>query len=171
MKRSKRLSEERRKETLPITEPFPSLDQMQQWTRSLGQAQQLLLEYATEHMMKAAAQPVQGHAAPPLPDFASAGRMAQVQADFAKESMDLWQRFLDGGRTAAPPESPAARADRRFADPKWAEHPFFDMIRQSYLLVADYLTRLSDTVDGVDPHHKEKIRFATQGLVDALSPG
>ncbi|MGE4429815.1 MAG: PHA/PHB synthase family protein [Sphingobium sp.] len=143
---------------------------MQQWTRSLGQAQQLLLEYATDHATRAAARPMQGHAAPTLPGFVGMERMAQVQADFAKESMDLWQRFLDGGKPGASPESPALRADRRFADPKWTEHPFFDMIRQSYLLISDYLTRLSDTVDGVDPHHKEKIRFATQGLVDALSP-
>lgn len=164
------MSDQRRKDDLPLTSQFPSLDQMQQWTRSLGQAQQLLLEYAADHIGKAAAAPVPGHAAPFVPGFVSAERMAQVQADFAKESMDLWQRFLDGGGNGVSPKSPAARKDRRFADPQWTEHPFFDMIRQSYLVVADYLTRLSDTVDGVDPRDKEKIRFATQGLIDALSP-
>ena len=52
------MSDQRRKDDLPLTSQFPSLDQMQQWTRSLGQAQQLLLEYATDHIGKAAAAPV-----------------------------------------------------------------------------------------------------------------
>jgi len=152
---------------------IPSLEQMQQWTQSLGQAQQLLMEYAADQMGKASALPALAEASIPAPPhFFQPERLAQVQADFARESVALWQRFLEAGAGghAPPSDSPAARKDRRFAAPQWSEHPFFDMIRQSYLLLSDYLTRLSDTVDGIDVHQKEKIRFATQGLVDALSP-
>jgi len=150
---------------------IPSLDQMQQWTRSMGQAQQLLMEHVAGLVAKAEAPPAGTGALPPVPAPFRPDLLAQVQADFAKESMALWQRFLDSDPgNAPPPGSPAAKKDRRFADPKWAGHPFFDLVRQSYLLVSDYLMRLSDAVDGVDPHQKEKIRFATQGLVDALSP-
>jgi len=160
-----------------LAQTVPYLERMQQWTRSLGQAQQLILEYATQHMTRAAAPPLAqgGLPSPPPfspPTFFQPERLAQVQADFAKESIALWQRFLEGGKGdhAPPPGSPAARADRRFAAAQWSDHPFYDMIRQSYRLIADYMTRLSDTVDGIDPHQKERIRFATQGLVDALSP-
>ena len=150
----------------------PTLDQMQQWTRSIGQAQQMLLEHAAGQMAKAEKSagiaPAQTAFALPFnPDL-----LTQVQADFAKESMALWQRFLDAdpANNAAPASSRAARKDRRFADPKWAEHPFFDMIKQSYLVLSDYLLRLSDTVDGIDQHQKGQMRFAVQGLVDAMAP-
>ncbi|MPT46814.1 MAG: class I poly(R)-hydroxyalkanoic acid synthase [Sphingobium sp.] len=159
----------------------PTLSQMQLWTRSIGQAQQLLLEHAAGLMNR-----VDNGAtvlAPRTEPLFRPDGLAQAQADFAKEAVALWQRFLDShigdqalegaapATSMAPPsDSPAARKDRRFADPKWTEHPFYDMIRQSYLLASDYLLRLSDSVDGIDPRQKEQMRFATQGLVDALSP-
>jgi polyhydroxyalkanoate synthase len=169
-------------ETIAKSEPgplgsLPTLDDMQHWTRSIGQAQQLLMEYAAGAMtsqkpIEAAQSATQSalSAAPPLmfrPEL-----LAQVQSDFAKESIALWQRFLDTdpANNAAPEGSPAARKDRRFTDPKWSENPFFDLMRQSYLLVSDYLLRLSDSVDGLDAKHKEQLKFATQGMVDALAP-
>tara|TARA_R110000782_G_scaffold268047_2_gene364043 strand:- start:25073 stop:26848 length:1776 start_codon:yes stop_codon:yes gene_type:complete len=150
----------------------PTLEQMQQWTQSIGQAQQLLLEHAAGLVAKAEIKPELTAAAPAVPSLFKPELLAEVQADFAKESMALWQRFLDAdpGNNAAPTDSPAARKDRRFADPKWSEHPFFDMIRQSYLLISDYLLRMSDTVEGLEPRQKEQVHFAMQGLVDALSP-
>lgn len=158
---------------MPSLENMPSLEQMQQWTRSLGQAQQLLLEYAAGQMSKGGAIPHGVGAAPAeMRTFFQPETLAQVQSDFAKESMALWQRFLDSSSAAgtSTPNGGAGRKDRRFADPRWEEHPFYDMIRQSYLLLADYLLRLADSVDGLDQHQKGQLRFATQGLVDALAP-
>src|SRR3546814_12460854 len=83
------------------------------------------------------------------------------------EGLALWQRFLDSGGLLRdhpeppPSDSPAAARDRRFADPAWTEHPFYDLIRQSYLLLSDYLMKLADAVDGVEPKQKAKLRFAT----------
>ncbi|MET0370500.1 MAG: class I poly(R)-hydroxyalkanoic acid synthase [Sphingobium sp.] len=142
---------------------LPSLEQMQQWTQVLGRAQQLMMEQMA------------GLSGAALP-FDPAG-MARIQTGLANEGLALWQRFLDTGGLfrdvpePPPPDSPAARKDRRFADPAWSENPFYDFIRQSYLLVSDYMLRLPDTMDGVDPRQKEQLRFATASMVDALSPG
>ncbi|WP_410487100.1 PHA/PHB synthase family protein [Sphingobium baderi] len=141
---------------------MPTLVEMQQWTQVIGRAQQLMLEQA--------AGATGGH----LPfDPATVSR---IQSSFANEGLALWQRFLDAGgmlRDApapAPEDSPAARKDRRFADPAWTSHPFYDLIRQSYLLTSDYLLRMADAVDGLDPKQKAKLRFATGGFVDAMAP-
>jgi len=145
----------------PADPRLPSLDQMQQWTATLGRAQQLLLEQAAG-------------LADALPF--DMGAMTRVQAQFAEEGIALWQRFLDGGglwRQAPDPppaESPAARKDRRFADPAWDAHPYYDFIRQSYLVMSDYLMGLADTVDGTDPKQKAQLRFATANMIDALAP-
>jgi polyhydroxyalkanoate synthase subunit PhaC len=71
------------------------------------------------------------------------------------------------GAETAPP---AAVKDRRFAAPEWAANPVFDMIRQSYLMVADHMLKAADSVEGVDPAQKEKIAFATRTMVEAMSP-
>ncbi|KMS56959.1 PHA/PHB synthase family protein [Sphingobium cupriresistens] len=146
-----------------VMEPhLPTLQQMQQWTEVIGRAQQLMLEQAAG---------ATGRVLPFDPET-----VARIQTSFADEGLALWQRFLDSGGLLrdqpdpAPADSPAAAKDRRFADPAWTQHPFYDLIRQSYLLVSDYLTRLADAVDGVDPKAKAKLRFATSGMLDALSP-
>ena len=146
-----------------LVEPhLPTLEQMQQWTDVLGRTQQLLLEQAA------------GATGQTLPFDAQA--VSRIQTSFADEGLALWQRFLDSGGMLRdqpeppPPGSPAARKDRRFADPAWTAHPFYDLIKQSYLLLADYLLKLSDAVDGVEPKQKAKLRFATSGLLDAMAP-
>lgn len=156
------------------TATLPTLEQMQQWTQVIGRAQQMMLERASGLIGE---MPTHGlpFAAPAFdPEVVS-----DIQADFAKEGMALWQRFLDGGgfmggvpsaTTDAPVTPIAPPADRRFVDPAWADHPLFDLIRQSYLLLSDYLLRLSDAVDGIDPRQKAQLRFATRGLIDAASP-
>jgi polyhydroxyalkanoate synthase len=152
---------------------LPTLDEMQHWTHVIGRAQQMMLEHAGTVMARndAATLSTDGF----VPSF-DPKLVADIQSDFASEGMALWQRFLDGGGLMAdaplpvPEGSAVARRDKRFADPAWASHPIFDLIRQSYLLASDYLLRLADAVDGVDPKQKAQIRFATQGLVDAVSP-
>jgi len=146
-----------------IMEPhLPTLEEMQQWTQILGRAQQLLLEQAAG---------ATGRTLPFDPEAVS-----RIQTGFADEGLALWQRFLDSGGLLRdqpeppPPGSPAAARDRRFADPAWTEHPFYDLIRQSYLLLSDYLMKLADAVDGVDPKQKAKLRFATSGMLDAMAP-
>ena len=146
-----------------VMEPhLPTLQDMQQWTQVLGRAQQLLLEQAA------------GATGRTLPFDPEA--VAHIQTSFADEGLALWQRFLTSGgllrdQPEPPPSgSPAAARDRRFADPAWTEHPFYDLIRQSYLLLSDYLMRMADAVDGVDPRQKAKLRFATTGLLDAIAP-
>jgi polyhydroxyalkanoate synthase len=145
-----------------IDPALPTLEQMQQWTSVIGRAQQLMLEQAAG---------ATGRVLPFEPKV-----VAAIQTSFADEGMALWQRFLDAGGLLreeplpAPADSPAARRDKRFADPAWTTHPFYDLIRQSYLLTSDYLTRLADAVDGVDPRQKASLRFATNGMIDALSP-
>ncbi|MCP1468938.1 polyhydroxyalkanoate synthase [Sphingobium sp. OAS761] len=150
-------------EKTDVIEPrLPTLGEMQQWTEVIGRAQQLMLEHAAG---------VSGQMLPFDP-----ATVAHIQTRFADEGLALWQRFLDSGGLLRdspeppPSQSPAARKDRRFADPAWTQNPFYDLIRQSYLLVSDYMMGLADAVDGVDPKQKAKLRFATGGMLDALAP-
>lgn len=145
---------------------FPTLEEMQHWTWVIGKAQQMMIE----HGLKLAGQ--NESAVPAMPPFAFPGfgdgqSLAKATTDFWTDSLTLWQRFL-----TPQPASDAAPAikDRRFAAPEWAASPVFDMIRQSYLIMADHMLKATDTIEGVDQAQKDKIAFATRTMVEAMSP-
>lgn len=143
----------------------PTLEQLQHWTRVIGQAQQLILEHHAKLMAKAETDKIAPKA--PLPVNAEAA--GQVQAAFWSDATALWQGFLDNAGKAPLEANPIK--DRRFSAQQWQRDPLFDLIRRSYLLTSDYMMRLIDTVDGVQPKQKEQLRFVTQNFIDAMSPG
>lgn len=143
---------------------IPSLDQMQRWTQVIGRAQQMILEKAAESALQADSSLAGGGASPLMPFDPE--KIAALQADFAGKGIALWHQFLDG----AVPESASAGGDARFKNAAWSEHPLFSLIHQSYALASDYLLQLTDTTRNVDPQVRDRMRFATRGLVDALSP-
>ncbi|MEO1167527.1 MAG: class I poly(R)-hydroxyalkanoic acid synthase [Pseudomonadota bacterium] len=161
----------------------PTLEDMQHWTGILGRAQQMMLEYGAKQMQQAqeAGGEKLAEAVPspnPLPAMfpgfptmtLDPEKLAQAQSDFWEDSLKLWTRFLNPGDDDAEGGEAPKRKDRRFAAPQWQDNPVFDMIRQSYLMIADHMLRSVDAIDGTDPKQKEQIRFATQQFVDAMSP-
>ena len=150
--------------------PSATLEELQHWTGVIGQAQQMMLEHGVAQLLGAQGQG--DSSAPSLADAWLGGSMQLVraQSDFLADSMQLWQRFLDPAKTPELPASAAASRDRRFAAAQWRENPLFDLIRQSYFMVADHLVRGVEAIEGLEPKQKEKLRFATRAMVDALSP-
>ncbi|KAF4529853.1 hypothetical protein B566_EDAN019155, partial [Ephemera danica] len=72
---------------------------------------------------------------------------------------------MSHGAQAEPPPM----ADRRFASKAWAANPVSSFAAQMYLLNAQALTKLADSVEG-DDKTKARIRFSVSQFVDALSP-
>ena len=134
-----------------------SLEELQHWTQMLGRAQQMMLEQGIDLLERA----------PAIPDPTG---MLKVQTDFWADTMKLWQRFLDPAGATPAEESPERARDKRFKAKQWHDDPLFAFIRQSYFLVADHMLKGVDALDGVEPKQKEQLRFATRGLIDAMSP-
>jgi polyhydroxyalkanoate synthase subunit PhaC len=91
------------------------------------------------------------------------------QQSLWRDTLALWQGVLGGPEQAAE-AADLPRKDRRFADPKWRENPWFALVHQTYLLIAERLLELAERADGLDPDKHEQLRFATRTLVEALSP-
>ena len=95
-------------------------------------------------------------------------RLFSAQADLFNRYMDLWATTA---RRAAGEDIPAEPSrDKRFKDPAWSENPMFDIMRQSYLVTADWMNGLVASVDDVDPRTKRRAEFFTKLLTDAFSP-
>jgi polyhydroxyalkanoate synthase len=124
----------------------------------------------------AALSPDPFHVAPAFTDVmgrlaAQPERLLRAQADLFTRYMDLWHstaRRLAGEDVA--PVAPPAKGDKRFSAPEWSEHPLFDVIKQSYLLTANWLNELVANVEGVDPMTRRRVEFFMQMLTDAISP-
>jgi polyhydroxyalkanoate synthase subunit PhaC len=95
-------------------------------------------------------------------------RLFQAQADLFGRYMTLW---TDTARRAAGEDVPVTTTpDKRFKDPAWSENPMFDVMRQSYLVTADWMNNLISSADDVDPRTRRRAEFFTKLLTDAFSP-
>jgi len=124
----------------------------------------------------AALSPDPFHVAPALTQVmsrlaAQPDRMMRAQSDLFARYLELWQSTARraGGEQPTPVVSPA-KGDKRFNDPDWSDNPVFDVIKQSYLLTANFLNDLVAEVDGVDPLEKRRVEFFMKMLTDAFSP-
>ncbi|OYX35076.1 MAG: class I poly(R)-hydroxyalkanoic acid synthase [Caulobacterales bacterium 32-69-10] len=102
---------------------------------------------------------------------ANPDKLIKAQGALFSSYMELWgqaSRRMAG--EAVDPVVEPARGDRRFNDPDWKENPVFEVMKQSYLLTANWLNDLVASVEGVDPLTKRRVEFFTKLLTDAFSP-
>ncbi len=162
------------KADMPGMPPLPSLEEMQHWTFVMGRAQQLMLEHVAEQMKEGAAAAFDPSKAalrwPGMEMFPDPAQLAQMQTQLWTEGLGIWQRVLGQGAGGKTELQEQAEKDKRFAAPEWAEHPMFDMIRQSYLLVSERLLGSVDALQGIDDKQKAKLKFQTRQFVDAMAP-
>ncbi|WP_338241327.1 PHA/PHB synthase family protein [Aurantiacibacter hainanensis] len=96
---------------------------------------------------------------------------AEGQQKLWADGVQLWQDVLaqyrqDGEKK----EAQLPFRDRRFADPAWREQPVYALIHQTYLLFAQRLSESIDSAEGLSREDRENLRFATKGVLDAMSP-
>ena len=85
----------------------------------------------------------------------------QLKNAYVAKLTGLWTDFMAG-------KVPELK-DRRFAAPAWHASPLSAFNAAAYLLNAEFLTAMAEAVEAT-PHQKQKIAFAVQQIVDAMSP-
>lgn len=86
----------------------------------------------------------------------------RLQNEYAQQLAALWQNFLVS-------KSVATLTDRRFSSAAWQSNAFSSFNAAVYLLNAKFLMSLAEAVEAT-PRVKQKITFAVQQMVDAMSP-
>jgi polyhydroxyalkanoate synthase len=71
--------------------------------------------------------------------------------------------------TFAAPEDPGP-PDRRFANPLWNTHPYFNFVKQQYLINAKAIEEAVAEVDGLDPKERHRLAYFSRQIVDMMSP-
>ncbi|MCA8879195.1 MAG: class I poly(R)-hydroxyalkanoic acid synthase [Rhodobacteraceae bacterium] len=78
------------------------------------------------------------------------------------------QRALSSGRLMAP--SDGTPKDRRFSNALWETHPYFNFIKQNYLMTSQAIEQAVRDLEGLDERDKQKVQYFTQQIVDMFAP-
>ncbi len=143
---------------------------------TLAQSQKVLEAWLAKWPERAAQDPDPLHVTP-LAAETVAGLLANPQALIAFQNrywegqLRLWQYLAARlkGRAAEPVVRPP-RGDRRFRHPAWSENPFFDYLKQSYLLMVDSWQEALAHLDDLPPRDRARAAFFLRQWLDALSP-
>ncbi|WP_377290987.1 PHA/PHB synthase family protein [Rhizobium sp. SG2393] len=97
-------------------------------------------------------------------------RALEAQTHLFGSYFAIWSRSLMKMNGEAPPADPAIKPDKRFADADWEKNPFFDFLRQAYIVTADWADRMVRDAEGLDEHTRHKAAFYVRQITSALSP-
>ena len=112
----------------------------------------------------------------PLPGTVDAGAGAGAGSAFTQMQARYQPRFqalaaavlaLPGPGGTIPELVSPAPGDRRFASAAWREQPYFALLRQSYLLYAEYLREVA-ALAPLPPADRQRLEFATRQYLDAV---
>ena len=111
---------------------------------------------------------------PPFMDPETFTRMIDGTGQVASDPLTAYQKALDAWGQVLAPLAKAGRdkidpKDRRFSAVQW-EHPVFDLVRQGYQVMSDYMLGAAEQLDSIPEAERAKIGFAIRTVVEAMSP-
>src|SRR5713226_9718614 len=96
--------------------------------------------------------------------------IADLQREYFKQLWQFWNSmFLQTFAGGAHSSVALARGDKRFKDDAWHEMPYYDLLKQTYLLGSRQLHEFVDRAQ-VDDKTKLQLRFYARQFIDAMSP-
>jgi len=100
-----------------------------------------------------------------------ARRALEAQTALSTKFIELWGSSLKKfGGEKMPDVAAPDPGDKRFADAEWRENPYFDFIKQAYVLTSRWAEDLVRRADELDPHTREKAAFYLKQVTSALAP-
>lgn len=88
-------------------------------------------------------------------------------SDTMKHFMSAQQKLAKGTLEAPEDKSPS---DRRFSNPLWETHPYFNYIKQQYLINAEALSTAVEDVNDLDPVEKNRLSYFSKQIIDMMAP-
>lgn len=104
--------------------------------------------------------------------------MVQDPAKLFESQLEYWgnsvKHYLEAsqalakGKLEAPEDN--TPTDRRFSNPLWQTHPYFNYVKQQYMMNAEALRQAVKSVDGLTPTDQARLDYFAQQIVDMMSP-
>ncbi len=97
-------------------------------------------------------------------------KIIEQQVSYWGKSLKHWvaaQESLAKGQMV--PEDPTP-ADRRFKNEMWTTHPYFNFLKQQYLMSAEAIENAIGGLEGLKEHDRQRVNFFARQIVDLMSP-
>lgn len=102
----------------------------------------------------------------------------QNPAKVLEHQLDYWsktvkhfveaQQTLAKGKLEAPEDN--SPKDRRFGNPLWETHPYFNFVKQQYQINAAALAQAVEDVGDMEPLEKQRLTYFSRQIIDMMSP-
>ena len=103
--------------------------------------------------------------------MANPSRIIEQQVGYWGKTLEHFvnaQKALADGSLQAPPDP--TPTDRRFRNPLWETHPYFNFLKQQYMLNAQAVETSLSEVDGLEPEEKKRLEYFSTQIIDMLAP-
>ncbi|SFO83551.1 PHA/PHB synthase family protein [Tranquillimonas alkanivorans] len=84
-----------------------------------------------------------------------------------KHYVEVQEKLVHGELT--PPEDHTPK-DRRFSNPLWETHPWFNYIKQQYLMTSEAVQNAIEDLEGLEPRDKKRLEYFSRQIMDMFSP-
>ena len=97
------------------------------------------------------------------------GLIADLQREYFTQLWRFWNMTFLQTISGGTHSNASAKFDKRFKDDAWNEQPYYELLKQSYLLGSRQLHEFVDRAQ-VDDRTKLQLRFYARQYIDAMSP-
>lgn len=98
-------------------------------------------------------------------------KLIEHQLEFWGKSVKHYveaQHLLSQGKLEPPTDE--TPKDRRFSHELWETNPYFNFIKQQYLMNASAVQQAVEKIDTLDSEEKKRLRYFSQQMIDMISP-
>src|ERR687893_955745 len=98
-------------------------------------------------------------------------RAAEYNRRLFETTVEVWSEATARFWGLPPQEKEEeGRPDKRFSEPEWENNPFYQTLKESYLLASEYLLNEVEETDGQDDEEQRRLKFHLKQFVDAMAP-
>ncbi len=98
-------------------------------------------------------------------------KLLEAQINYWGQSLKHYveaQQVLAKGRLE-PPEDTGPK-DRRFANPLWDSNPYFNFVKQQYLISSRAIEDAVGKIEGLEPVDRKRVDYFTRQIIDMMAP-
>ncbi len=98
-------------------------------------------------------------------------KIVEAQVAYWGQAMTQYMEATEAlrGGTLTPPAD-TGRKDRRFSNPLWDTHPYFNFVKQQYLIASDAVKDNLSKIEGLDDVDQKRMTYFAQQIVDLMAP-
>ncbi|MDP2061571.1 MAG: class I poly(R)-hydroxyalkanoic acid synthase [Phaeovulum sp.] len=99
------------------------------------------------------------------------GKLMETQISYWGQALKHYaeaQAVLAKGKLAVPEDT--GPKDRRFSNPLWDTNPYFNFVKQQYLISAKAIEASVSAIEGLEPVDRKRIDYFTRQIIDLMAP-